>query len=145
MKFSDNMKKARELLNSGDYTLVLYNGNEVLTKKERGIKPLMDLYNDKASYVGFLAADKVIGKAAAFMYALLGITEVYADVVSERALDVFKSFDINIEYGKCVSAIENRTKTGYCPMETAVWDIDNPEQALIAIKNTLNKLKKPSE
>ncbi len=145
MKFSDNIKTANQLLDTGKYTLVLVRAGEIKTSSERGIKPLMNLYLDSGSYAEFSAADRVIGKAAAFMYVLLGISEVYAEVISERALEVFERYSINIDYGKCVPAIENRTKTGFCPMESAVWDIDEPKDALAAIRNKLNELQKPSQ
>ena len=35
---------------------------------------------------------------------------------------------------KEVEAIRNRTNTGFCPMETAVWSISDPGEALTAIR-----------
>ena len=40
-----------------------------------------------------------------------------------------------------VDAIFNRTNTGFCPMESAVWDIDEPEKAPDAIKKKLAALR----
>ncbi len=140
MKFLEN--KARRLFDDGCFTLVLSDGSRVITSTERGIKPLMNLYGGE--YSDFDAADKVIGKAAAFMYVHIGVSNVYAEVISERALEVFNRYGINTEYKTLVPAIENRTKTGFCPMEAAVWDIDDPDEALIAINNKLAELSKLS-
>jgi hypothetical protein len=41
---------------------------------------------------------------------------------------------------KEVEAIRNRTNTGFCPMETAVWNIDSPEDAPAILLTTLANL-----
>ena len=76
------------------------------------------------------AADKVIGKAAAYLYVLLGVSDIYAYVISQPALDVLNRYGIRVQYETLVPAVRNRTDTGFCPMETAVLPVDEPEQAL---------------
>ena len=41
---NERLKYAAELLKKENYTLVLYNGTELVTSKDKGIKPLLDLY-----------------------------------------------------------------------------------------------------
>ena len=53
---------------------------------ERGVKPLLDFIENGPNLRGFSAADKIVGKAAALLYVLLGVKEVYAPVMSETAL-----------------------------------------------------------
>jgi hypothetical protein len=89
-------------------------------------------------------ADKVVGKAAAFLYVLLGVECLYADVISEPACEVLARFGIAFEAEKTVSAIRNRAGDGFCPMETAVRDVDSPDEALVKIKETLQKLRQAS-
>ena len=137
-----NLEKAKEILKNGDYTLVLCRGDEVITSKERGIKPLMELYEKGQSLSGFSAADKVVGKAAAFLYVLLNIDEVYACVLSDRAKKVLESAGIKAECDCIVPSIKNRMGTGMCPMEQAVWDISSPEKAYEAITGRLEEMKK---
>jgi len=72
---------ARELLLAGHYTCVFCGNGEILTDDRRGVKPLLDLLEKDLS--DFSAADKVVGKAAALLYRLLGIAEIYASVISE--------------------------------------------------------------
>lgn len=134
---NENMIKARYLLETGNYTCVLCRGDSVLTDTRRGIRPLLELLEMSDSWKGYSAADKVIGKAAAYMYHLLGVDAVYAQVISQPAADVLRRYGISLEYGSLVHAIRNRDGTGYCPMETAVLDIDDPTQALAAIRQVL--------
>ena len=126
---SENLKYATELLKKENYTLVLYDGENLITSKDLGVKPVLDLYNQGKKFTGFSSADLIMGKAVAFLYVLLGIKEVYAPIVSEPAKEVLDKYDIKIEYDKKIPLIPNRDKTGFCPMEQAVLTETEPEKA----------------
>lgn len=140
MKMTNNLSIAKELTFGGNYTCVLVKEDTVYTSSERGVKPLLNWFEQGIGFNGFSAADKVVGKAAAFLYVLLGVTEVYALVLSEPAKEVLLKNGIGVSFKALVPAIRNRTNTGFCPMETATKDITDPTDALIAIKDTLKKL-----
>ena len=131
---------ARDILLSRGHTCVFCRGDTILTDDRRGVKPLLDLLDQDLT--GFSAADKVVGKAAALLYRLLGISEIYAGVISQPALRVLAQGGITVFYGSKVPAIRNRTDTGFCPMETAVWDIDDPALAPEILRKTLAALTK---
>ena len=133
-------EKARELLTSGGYTCVLCLGETVLCSRERGVKPLLGWLDSGKVEVGFSAADKVVGRAAAFLYVLLGASEVYADIMSEPAREVLMAHGVLCEAHQTVPAIRNRAGDGFCPMESAVRDISDPVEALDAIRETLRRL-----
>ncbi|MGN0640092.1 MAG: DUF1893 domain-containing protein [Oscillospiraceae bacterium] len=137
---SDNLEKCREILKSGEYTLVLFDGKTLLTDTKRGVKPLLDLLDRETDLSRFSAADKVVGKAAAFLYVLLNVREVYADVISTHALSVLEEHQIPAVYGTLTDKIKNRAGTGFCPMETAVLDEENPENALKKIRGKAKEL-----
>ena len=134
------LDKAKMLLAKTGSTCVLCGNDVILTDNRRGVRPLLDLLEGTTSVAGFSAADKVVGKAAAYLYCLLGIRALYAGVISIPALEVLQSRNIPVEYDTLVPGIRNRTNDGPCPMESAVLHIDTPEDALIAIQNTLAKL-----
>ncbi|MBQ3154985.1 MAG: DUF1893 domain-containing protein [Clostridia bacterium] len=136
-----DLTRAVALLNEQDYTCVLVKGDTVLTSRERGVKPLMAFLAEGVSLVGFSAADKVVGKATALLYALLGAERVYARVASEPAAEVLRTHGIPLEADTVVPAIRNRTNTGFCPMEQATRDITDPKNAPKAIKDALEQLK----
>ncbi len=134
---TDNLLNALDTLKTGDYTCVLSDGNETVTLKERGVLPLIKLYDSKKDFSAFSAADKVIGKAAAMLYVLLGIKEVYSLIISDAAAEVFASNNITFYCDKKVMRILNRTNTGFCPMEEAVLNIDDAHIALDAVREKL--------
>ena len=133
-------EKARDILTQGGYTCVVCHAEEIITDNRRGVRPLLEFLEQPRDWSCFCAADKVVGKAAAFLYQLMGVRALYAQVVSEPAAAVLQEAGIDLAYGTLVPAIRNRTDTGFCPMETAVWDVQDPEEALTVLKITLEQL-----
>lgn len=134
------MKKAREILEQGGYTCVLRCGERIHTATERGVKPLVRWLTENTDTAGFSAADKVVGKATAYLYVLLQVKEVYAHVMSRSAAQVLAQYGITAEQDKLVENIINRQGTGICPFEAAVLEINTPEEALPAIRAKMAEL-----
>lgn len=132
---------ARNLLDSHGLTCVLCKNDAVHTTTLRGVKPLMQWLENGTDLTGFSAADKVVGRATAFLYCLLGVKEVYAYVMSKSALEVLEAAGIYAQYGKLVEYIINRKGDGICPFEAAVLDIQTAESARIAIRKKMEELK----
>lgn len=141
---SDTLK-AKEILEKENLTCVLLKGEKVYKSFQRGVKPLLSLLEQKTDLQGFSAADKVAGKAAAFIYVLMGIKELYTSVISRHALEVLKNRGIKVFYETEVPAVRNRTDTGFCPMETAVLNINDPKEALTALKKKTRELSKEAK
>lgn len=133
----NDIAKAKSMLTEGDYTCVLCGGEKIYTSTERGIRPLLKWLDTEENLRGFCAADKVVGKAAAFLYILLGVREVYAPVMSHAAMELFSANRIAFQYETAVREIRNRTNTGVCPMEEAVKDTVYPLEALDNIRKKL--------
>lgn len=133
-----DLEKAKSVLHSGGYTCVLCKGDLLHTSTRRGVAPLLELLNTDVS--GFCAADKVVGKATALLYCLLGIKAVHAGVISQAALQVLRSHKIVATWDTEVAYIQNRTGDGRCPMEQATEGIEDPREALVAIQKKLKEL-----
>lgn len=136
------LSELKETLNSGGYTLAVSKDETLLTSREKGIRPLLELALSKDDLSGAYAADRIVGKAAAMLYTIIKAKAVYAEVLSEKAAEVFEKYGIAYEYDTLTENIINRMGTGLCPMEDAVKDISQPEQALRAIDNKVKTLKK---
>ncbi len=135
-----DLKKAKQMLVEQELTCAMVKGEKVYISKERGVKPLLACYKEHAMQSDFSAADKVVGKAAAFLYVLLGVKELYAGVISRPAIEVLQKAGVVVSYEQLTDAIRNRAGDGFCPMETAVWEIESPADALVAIEKTLERL-----
>lgn len=136
----NNFDEAKRILASGNYTCVAVSAADTYTSTLRGVKPLLDLIDSGKSLKDYSVADRVVGRAAAFLYVILKADEVYADVMSKGALEVFSEYGIRAEYGELTDRIINRAKTGMCPMESAVLGIDEPFAAADAVRKKLRTL-----
>lgn len=134
---SQDLQKAKQLLSRTESTCVLCRGDLVYQTTLRGVRPLLDWLDSGEDTCGFSAADKVVGKAAALVYCLLGVRRVHGNVMSSTAVRVLRQNGIEVYWDTLVESVRNRTNTGLCPMEVATRDIDDPEQALIVIRKTL--------
>ena len=112
----------------------------VLRSKERGVKPLLAWLEKGENCMGAVATDKVVGKAAAFLYVLLGVAEVHTKVISESAESVLLRFGIAYTFAERVGAIRNRTDTGFCPMEQAVLGVDDPKRAYTVLNERIKSI-----
>ena len=134
----NDLQKARQLLEAEGYTCVLCRGEKIYTSRHRGVRPLMDLLDQDTA--GFSAADKVVGKATALLYRLLGVREIYAHTISEAALQVLADGGIPVHWQERVPYIKNRAGDGHCPMEMATASISDPAMAPDAIRKKLREL-----
>ena len=134
------LERAKELLTTEGYTCVILKGDVCYNSTKRGIAPLMSYLADGIHMQGYFAADKVVGKAAAYLYVLLEIAELYVGVISAPALEVLQRFHIPVTYDTLVPAIRNRTDTGFCPMETAVLNIQFADEAYKVLKAKINEM-----
>ena len=135
------LQRAYALLLEKDLTLVVTNGIDTFESRERGVAPLLALL-DKGIPTGCVAADRVIGKAAAFLYVLLGVRAVHAHVISVPATEVFARYGIAWSAKEQVMAIRNRAGTGFCPMESAVRDVTDATCVPDVLRAALYQIKK---
>lgn len=135
------IEKAKALL-VGETRCAILKGDKTFLSEKRGIAPLMELYDSGEDYSGCVAADRLVGKAAAFIYVMLGAKEIYARVLSKAAVVVLNEHGIKYSYDIMADFIHNRQGDGICPMEKTVAEINDPSAAIAALKNTLAALRK---
>lgn len=134
------LTKAKQILLDNNHRLVIIKNGIITTSNERGVKALLNLLDVSTDFSGAYAADKVVGKAAAMIYVLLGIKALYASVISEGAKAIIENHGIFLEYDEVVPYIINRQGDGVCPMELAVGDEKDPEKAVEKVKIKLLQL-----
>lgn len=135
------MKDLIELLHRNGNTLVVANG-EVCTFQGRGISDLYHLLRDDAGFLqGASVADKVVGKGAAALMVLGGVSRLHASLISESALSLLRISRIRVSYGEKVPQIQNRTKTGICPVETLCRNAATAGECLPLIEEFMNSTK----
>lgn len=130
-----------DLLHCEGCSCVIRNGEQVRTFWERGVKDLYTLYTaDSQLLSGADVADKVVGRAAASIMILGGVRRVYADTISQLALELFAQNNVEISYNQVVPYIINRAKTDLCPLERATKDLESLEEIFAAIEAFVSSL-----
>lgn len=115
------------------HTLALCRGGEVVTSDLRGVMPMLGFLREGRDFSGFCAADRVVGRAAAMLFAKAGVRAVHAEVMSDGAVALLAAHGIDALCDVRTAAIENRQKTGPCPMESAVAGIEDIDAGIAAI------------
>ena len=80
-----DLQSLREMVEKEGFTCAIAKGEKLFTSTSRGVRPLLDLIESGEDFRGGVAADKIVGKAAALLYAHMGISEVYAGECSPSA------------------------------------------------------------
>lgn len=136
----NDLERAKKLLQENEsYTCVLCKGDTVYTSTQKGIAPMLAFLEKGTELTGFSAADRIIGKAAAMLFALAGVKEAYAAVVSKAAIPVLEQYKITYSFDEKTDFIINREKTDICPMEKAVEKENDCEAAYAAIQRRIQQ------
>ena len=136
-----DLRKAVRELTSHRSSCVLCRGEETIESFSHGVRPLMEWIAQGRDFTGFCAADQVIGRAAALLYAKLGVRSLYGCLLSEKAVPVLEKFHMTYLAEKKVPFIENRTGDDLCPMERSVLDVTDPDEAVEKLRLTITSMK----
>lgn len=137
----NNLSRAKEGLLSGR-SVCLCKGEDILCSDGKGIAFIAFLARDGRRFDGYSVADKIVGKAAAHVYDILGVCEVYGNVMTEEGKALLERKGVLVSYGQLVKEIINRTGDGICPMEEVVKEVTDSHVALGKILEKLDMLKK---
>lgn len=113
------MSKEFERFTKGKFALEIRQKEKIIFRSKReGVGGLlMFIQKHGRSRRDLIIFDKIIGKAAALLFAYLGAKEVYGVIGSKEAAKTLRKFKIKFYFRKTVENILNKAKTGSCPME----------------------------
>lgn len=94
--------------------IVKLNDKTVFTSDQHWLYPLFELEDflkqNDANAKDLFLSDKIAGKAAACLIVFLGIKRCHIELLSERAIPVFKANNIEFTYNNLVDHIQCRTE-----------------------------------
>lgn len=125
-----------DILHRENCSLVVCHCGEVTTYSQKGVRDLIWLLDHEPWQLsGALVADKVVGKASAALMALGGVKEVYAEVLSRRALPLLDDACLAYSYGELVDQIVIPEGDTRCPLEQIVAEDTTPSE----VENSLRR------
>lgn len=148
----DKILHLADILHKEGCSCVIRKGDKLTLCHQRGVRDLYALLSEQPSALdGAMIADKVVGKGAAALMILGNVQAVYADVISQPALDLLNSVRTAVRCQTVVPHIVNRAGTGMCPVETLCMACTTAEECLPLIatfikdmnNQTLSSCKQP--
>lgn len=117
-----------QALKGNDYSLLIRKGAVVIYQSsEVMLKPLLEcLSQHRAEMTDALVVDRVVGRAAALLFAMVNVSEVVTLLASTSAQQVCQFYGIPLHADKIVPRILNRAKTDLCPMEKLAQNYQSP-------------------
>jgi hypothetical protein len=131
----DDLKLAKHRLLDRHLSLVVVENSRVLFETDieglQGFLHAIERYHDLLSKA--VIADKIMGKAAAFLCAYSNVKAAYAITISKGGLEVLSKHNIPCEFESVVPTILNSARTDRCPFEKLVEKAVSPTQAHLEI------------
>ncbi|MBD3355489.1 DUF1893 domain-containing protein [Candidatus Woesearchaeota archaeon] len=103
--------------------VVIKDGNIIFESDKDRLRPIIMCIN-KQDIRGSIVLDKVVGLAAAKLFAFAKVKKVYAKIASKAAVNYLGG---NIRAQKIVDNVMNDDMTEICPMERLAEKIDSKE------------------
>lgn len=136
------MEELIETLHNGNYSCVVRHNKGVVLCHGRGVSDLYKMLNETPQLLkDSQIADKIVGKGAAALIIMGGVSQVYADVISEPAKLLFEQYGISPRFANCVPNIINRDGSGICPVEQLCEKCTTPEECIPLITEFITKIK----
>ncbi|MBQ2767764.1 MAG: glycerate kinase [Clostridia bacterium] len=118
------------LCRSGAACVSIHPGDAPRTFDGSGIAPIVRaMREDLHIFEGCAVADKIVGLAAAYLFANGGAAAVHGNVMSRSAADWLRERGIVHSADEVVEKIINRRGDGICPMEQRALALVDPAQA----------------
>ena len=138
------MQQLIEILRREKCSLVVKNHGIVTTYSKPGVRDLEYLLDhDPEMLHGATIADKVIGKAAAAMVVVGGVKELFAEVMSKRAIPFLEEAGIAYTYGTLVDTIKEEGDR--CQLEKITAPASTPEETVALLRAHFEEKKRERE
>lgn len=137
-------ESAIKKFNDESLTCLIYNDDIIYTSKDKGLKPLIYIVENKVNLYGYNAIDKIVGNAAAVIYVKIGVKSVHSPVLSKSAFETLKKYNIEVTYDQLVDCILNKEKTNPGPFEVLIANAKTLDEAYTLILNKTRELAKQS-
>jgi hypothetical protein len=146
MKMCSPESLVKKAIKEANLNLAVFADNELIySSSDAGItsiyKFVKENLNNVNNVTNLYIGDRIVGKAGALLISILKPKYVYAAIISKSGKEILKSYKIKFEFDTEVEYIINRDKTGMCPFENAVLNVEEPLEALNKVEETLSKLR----
>ena len=137
------MQRLIDILHSTGCSLVVESRDgRITTHDQKGVRDLISLLDHEPERLrGARVADKVIGKAAAGLIVRGGVSLLYAEVLSRKALPLLDASSVGYTYGTLVDAIVIPEGDDRCPLEQIVGGATTADEVEVLLRQHFKEMK----
>ena len=143
LRTMQDLEVAKKQLYEKNLTLVIVKNGIILFQTDfhriSGFIGAIEKLGDQLN--GASAADRVAGKALALLCVYAGIRQIYAEVLSRKALAVFEDNKIMFKCKEIIDNVLDIEKADVCPFEKVAADISDPKESYSTFKTLLVNMK----
>ncbi len=108
---------------------------------QSGVRDLYELVTTKSEVLrGAHVADKIIGKGAAALMVNGKINRATTHTITTPALKMLSEAGVAVYFENEIPFVENRKKTGQCPLDARLQEVDSAAQAMPVIEQFIKDL-----
>ncbi len=139
-----DLEIAKMRLKKNDLNLVITKeGKVIFETRKPGIDGFLEAIDElNQNLVASSVADRIVGVAAAMLFAYSQVASVFALTISKGGVNVLESNGIKYHFEKKVANILNHNRTEMCPFERAAIASKNSSEAYIKLKALATDRKK---
>jgi len=124
-----------DMLNEQGLSLLVFNRDSLTTHANRGIQDLLQLISEQPERLkGAVVADKIIGKSAAAIMIVGGVKQVHTNIICTPARELFEANGVQVFANEEVPMIMNRNRSGMCPMDTQINEVESVEECVAILQ-----------
>ncbi len=131
-----DLRLAKLTLRKGNLNLVIVKkGTVVFDTDAHGISGfLLAIEKIGTELACSSVADRIVGRAAAFLCVYCEVASVFAVTLSEEGLQILRKYNVPCEYENLVPNILNYDGTEICPFEKLTANLATPKEAYKRLK-----------
>ena len=128
-------------------TLAVLRGDRIVFQSEHdGIRDALMLHDEHPELLrGAVIVDRIIGRAAATLFADGGAAAVYGRVMTRDAMHVLEEKGTQARANTLTDRIINRAGTDICPMEKAILGVTDPMEAIVRLRDAVSRLRREGQ
>ena len=125
-----------QMLNQQGLSLLVYNDTTLTTHANRGVQDLLMLLAAQPQRLkGAIVADNLIDNAAAAIIATGGVAEVHTNIICTAGRVLLAKEGIKVFAAQEVPQILNRDRSGQCPFDAQLNDIESIDECVKVLQN----------
>ena len=136
-----DLEKAKEIFYSGNYSFVLVKNEDIISSSQKGIMQIVELIESGKDFTDYSLCDRIAGRAAAFLYILLGVKEVHSVKMTKLATNILDRAEIKFSADEYIEKVLPYVQTDFLFEEIANLKLKILSNGGLTVEKIVKKIK----